>query len=48
MLEEAREMAEDAIVCTLKSALKVREPIPQDPELCVERADVFRPATCNC
>ena len=29
-LEEAREMAHDAIRCVLESALKTGEPIPQD------------------
>ncbi len=31
-LEEAREMAQDAIRCYLESAGKAGEPIPRDPE----------------
>ncbi len=31
-MEEAREMAEDAIRCYLESALKEMEPIPEDKE----------------
>ena len=39
-LEEAREMAEDAIRCYLEGALKEGEPIPEDKELSVERIAV--------
>ena len=36
-VEEARAMAEDAIRCYIESALKEREPIPEDKEPSVER-----------
>lgn len=39
-LEEAREMAKDAIRCVLESALKAGEPIPQDIEPAAERLAV--------
>ncbi|MCX6004178.1 MAG: type II toxin-antitoxin system HicB family antitoxin [Chloroflexi bacterium] len=39
-LEEAREMAEDAIRCYLESALEGNEPIPQDKEPSLERIAV--------
>jgi antitoxin HicB len=39
-LTEAKEMAEEAIRCYLESALKEREPIPEDREPSVERIAV--------
>lgn len=39
-LEEAREMAEDAIRCYLESALADNEPIPQDKKPAMERIAV--------
>jgi len=39
-IEEAREMAENAIRCYLESALEGKEPIPLDKELCLERISV--------
>ena len=39
-LEEAREMAEDAIRCYLESALKQGEPIPEDKGPSLERIAV--------
>jgi antitoxin HicB len=39
-LEEAREMAEDAIRCVLESTLKDGEPIPQDVQPSSERVAV--------
>ena len=43
-LEEAREMARDAIRCYLESALKTGEPIPRDlAEVATERVEVTLP-----
>ena len=43
-LDEAREMARDAIRCYLESALKTGEPIPGDvPEITTERVAVTIP-----
>jgi antitoxin HicB len=39
-IEEAREMAEDAIRCYLESALEDNETIPQDKEPSLERIAV--------
>ena len=39
-IEEAREMAEDAIRCYIESALEDNEPIPQDKEPSLERIAV--------
>jgi antitoxin HicB len=39
-IEEAREMAEDAIRCYLEGALEDNEPIPQDKEPSLERIAV--------
>ena len=39
-LEEARKMAEDAIRCYLESALKRKEPIPEDREVSFEKIAV--------
>lgn len=39
-LEEAREMAEEAIICYLESALKDKEPIPEDKAPSIERIAV--------
>ena len=39
-IEEAREMAEDAIHCYLESALADNDPIPQDKEPSLERIAV--------
>jgi predicted RNase H-like HicB family nuclease len=39
-LEEAREMAEDAIKCYLESAIEGMEPIPDDKEPSLERIAV--------
>lgn len=42
-IEEAREMARDAIRCYLESALQTGEPIPQDVEPTTERLAVTLP-----
>ena len=42
-LEEAREMARDAIRCFLESALNTGEPVPQDVESATERVAVTFP-----
>lgn len=43
-IEEAREMARDAIRCYLESALKTGEPIPSDlAEVATERIEVTIP-----
>jgi antitoxin HicB len=42
-LDEAREMAHDAIRCFLESALKTGEPIPQDLAPTQERVAVSLP-----
>ena len=42
-IEEAREMAEDAIRCTIQGLLKDGEPIPQDIEPVPERLEVSLP-----
>ena len=42
-IEEAREMAKDAIRCYLESALETGEPIPQDVEPPTERLAVTVP-----
>lgn len=42
-LEEAREMAKDAIKCVLESALKAGEPLPADLEPSTERVAVTLP-----
>ncbi len=39
-LDEAREMAEDAIRCFLESALKTGEPIPEDVSPSTERVAI--------
>ena len=39
-LEEAKAMATDAIKCYIESALKAREPIPEDREPSIERMAV--------
>ena len=39
-LDEAREMAEEAIKCYLESALKAKEPIPEDKAPSIERIAV--------
>jgi antitoxin HicB len=39
-LEEAKEMAADAIKCYLESALKANEPIPEDRKPSIERLAV--------
>ena len=39
-LEEAREMAKDAIRCYLESAIKAGEPIPKDVKLREEQVEV--------
>jgi antitoxin HicB len=39
-IEEAREMARDAIRCVIESALKNGEPIPQDVDPAKERVTV--------
>ena len=39
-LEEAKAMAADAIKCYIESALKAKEPIPEDREPSIERIDV--------
>ncbi len=39
-LEEAKEMAEDAIRCYLESSLKRNEPIPEDREPSIEKIAV--------
>ena len=42
-LEEAREMARDAILCHIQGLLKDGEPIPQDIEPSTERLEVSLP-----
>jgi len=42
-MEEAREMAQDALRCFLESARKAGEPIPQDIEPATERIAVTLP-----
>lgn len=42
-LEEAREMATDAIRCFLESAFQTGEPIPQDVQPATERVAVSLP-----
>jgi predicted RNase H-like HicB family nuclease len=42
-MDEAREMAEDAIRCFLESALKTGEPIPDDLEPATEHVAVTLP-----
>lgn len=42
-IEEAREMAKDAIRCFLESALQTGEPIPKDIEPTTERLEVTVP-----
>ena len=39
-LEEAKEMAADAIKCYIESALKAKEPIPEDKKPSIERVAV--------
>lgn len=39
-VEEARQMAEDAIRCFLESALKTGEPIPEDVQPSTEHLEV--------
>ncbi len=39
-IEEAREMAEDAIKCYIESALELNEPIPMDREVSFEKIAV--------
>jgi antitoxin HicB len=39
-LEEAKSMAADAIKCFIESALKAKEPIPEDREPSIERVAV--------
>ncbi len=39
-LEEAKTMAEDAIKCFIESALKTKEPIPEDRKPSIERLAV--------
>jgi antitoxin HicB len=39
-LEEAKEMAADAIKCYIESALKANEPVPQDKKPSIERLAV--------
>jgi predicted RNase H-like HicB family nuclease len=39
-IEEAREMAEDAIKCYIESALELNEPIPIDSEVSFEKIAV--------
>ena len=39
-LQEAKEMAEDAIRCYIESALKAHEPIPEDREPSIEKIAV--------
>ena len=39
-LEEAREMAKDAIRCYLESAIKLGEPIPQDVKPRADKVEV--------
>lgn len=39
-LEEAREMAEDAIKCYIESALELNEPVPKDSEVSLEKIAV--------
>lgn len=40
ILEEAREMAKDAIRCYLESAIKLGEPIPKDVKPRAEQVEV--------
>ena len=42
-IEEARQMAEDAIRCFIESALKTGEPIPDDVEPALEQVGVTLP-----
>jgi len=42
-IEEARQMAEDAIRCFIESALKTGEYIPEDVEPALERVGVTLP-----
>jgi antitoxin HicB len=42
-LDEAREMARDAIRCVLESNLKAGEPIPEDRQPVTERVDLALP-----
>jgi len=39
-IEEAREMAEDAIKCYIESSLELNEPIPMDSEVSFEKIAV--------
>jgi len=39
-IEEAREMAEDAIKCYIESALELNEPIPTDSKVSLEKIAV--------
>ena len=39
-MQEAREMAEDAIKCYIESALELNEPIPKDSEVSLEKIAV--------
>jgi len=39
-MEEAKAMAADAIKCFIESALKAKEPIPEDREPSIERVAV--------
>jgi antitoxin HicB len=39
-INEARDMAEDAIKCFIESALKLNEPIPPDSEVSLEKIAV--------
>jgi len=39
-LEDAKEMAADAIKCYIESALKAKEPIPEDKKPSIERVAV--------
>jgi len=39
-IQDAREMAEDAIKCFIESALKLNEPIPVDAEVSLEKIAV--------
>lgn len=42
-LDEAREMAQDAIRCVLESAQELNEPVPEDIEPSTERIAVMLP-----
>ena len=42
-IEEARQMAEDAIRCFIESALKTGEPIPEDVEPALAQVGVTLP-----